>query len=436
MNGIAMLFHHIQFPKTAAIPNSKEMAAEGNQSLFQSLLGKADAGNQLFQQKNNNSSPILPNDAQVLLSDPEGEDRTGLELHSLEGLEAELPIIWEDLKISSDGLESLLQNAPNPGKTMNHPVLDGLMNLQLTDVDSGTINSIDTDIIQIRLAEIFIHVEKILYQISNQDDVLRASPKLLELLQQWNVLKKNRTNIETVPEKNALQKEDTGEQRIWRDLLQAFERRMQVSGNQPYRSEAKVTSSDISKWLTKAMEKHGLNEKPTGPRIFNHLNTPLPQLEQYVIHINQSLTDKHADRPELIEQFQKVMRTSSFRYTPSGLNQLSITLRPDNLGEMMVRFTQINGELAVKIMVTTQAAKEMLETNMNQLRNMFLPHQVIVEKQDAAVQSNEFVQKEQNDEQLHDQEQNHSQNPNKEEHKQSEEDFETQFHEILLNEKV
>ncbi|WP_337020412.1 flagellar hook-length control protein FliK, partial [Oceanobacillus massiliensis] len=119
------------------------------------------------------------------------------------------------------------------------------------------------------------------------------------------------------------------------------------------------------------------------------LQTALPtsKLEQYAIYINQSQTNPNQspDR-QLIEQFQKIMNTSKFSAMPNGTNLLSIALRPNNLGEMMVRFTQINGEMTVRILVSSSAAKEMLESNVHQLKNMFSPHQVVVEKQDLTIQ--------------------------------------------------
>jgi flagellar hook-length control protein FliK len=109
-------------------------------------------------------------------------------------------------------------------------------------------------------------------------------------------------------------------------------------------------------------------------------------------------------------------------------------LRPDNLGEMMVRFTQINGEMTVKILVTSQAAKEMLESNIHQLKNMFSPHQVAIEKQEAIIQS-ASAQKEQDSEQLKDQaeQQSESNQSNQQESQSNENSFERQFEELLMN---
>ncbi|OZU90317.1 hypothetical protein CIL03_04000 [Virgibacillus indicus] len=434
MNGVAMLLQQVPSSKTGVPSNSKGAVSEGNPALFQSLLGEADAGNQATNVTA--KANLLPEDIQKVLSQVIDKDGTDLNLNTLYDVEARLPILFDSLKVGSDGLESLLQDVSIAGAAQNSPVFESLMNTDLLSVNFKNNNTLDLSDVQKQLAEIFKQAEMILSQIGNQKDAAKASPKLLGLLQQWTALMKNTNNTELTSVNQGLPKEGTSEQNIWRDLLQAFQRRNKIAGHQQYRNEANVTSTDISKWLVKATETYGHTEKLAGQQLTSNVNMPLSRLEQYVIHMNQTQANTNAAGQELIEQFQKVMKSSRFQALPNGINQLSIALRPDNLGEMMVRFTQINGEMAVKIMVTSQAAKEMLESNMHQLRNMFSPHQVVVEKQEVNVQVGQDVLKEQKDDQLAEHEQNESQHSNKDDHQNSEGNFETQFHEMLMNEKV
>ena len=159
---------------------------------------------------------------------------------------------------------------------------------------------------------------------------------------------------------------------------------------------------------------------------------PLSKVEQYVIYMNQNETTQSVDK-QLIDQFQQVMRTSRFLSMNNGVNQLSIALRPDNLGEMMVRFTEVNGEMTLKIIVSSQATRQMLEANIHQLKNMFSPHQVVIEEREAVIEN---VQTKQEEQPLDEQEEEHSHESNQGESQNFDEDFETQFHEILMNEKV
>ncbi|QHS22250.1 flagellar hook-length control protein FliK [Virgibacillus sp. MSP4-1] len=109
---------------------------------------------------------------------------------------------------------------------------------------------------------------------------------------------------------------------------------------------------------------------------------PMSKVEQFTIYLqrnggNQAATNNSHD---FMEQFQKIIKSSRFIQN-EGSAQMTLKLKPAHLGDMIVKFTQINGEMAVRIAVSSQAAKEMLESNINQLRHMFQPHQVVIDKQ-------------------------------------------------------
>src|SRR5690606_10263975 len=105
-------------------------------------------------------------------------------------------------------------------------------------------------------------------------------------------------------------------------------------------------------------------------------------------------------------------------------------------GEMRIRLVQMNGEMTVKFIVSSQAVKDLLETNMNQLRNMFLPHQVTIEKQELSSQSGAFMQRQENDNHWQDEHREQDNQQNNEDNTSSNEDSEITFSELLMNLKV
>ncbi|SET41732.1 hook-length control protein FliK [Salinibacillus kushneri] len=107
---------------------------------------------------------------------------------------------------------------------------------------------------------------------------------------------------------------------------------------------------------------------------------PMSKIEQYTIYLQRGEGNPSSNNSDVMEQIQKILKSSRFIQN-EGSTQLTIKLKPAHLGDMVVKFTQTNGEMAVRIAVSSQAAKDMLESNMNQLRHMFHPHQVIVDKQ-------------------------------------------------------
>ncbi|MFD1850379.1 flagellar hook-length control protein FliK [Oceanobacillus bengalensis] len=242
-----------------------------------------------------------------------------------------------------------------------------------------------------RFNEIFRQVEEVISQIKIEENIKSVSPKLEELLNKWTDVAEN---SET---------------------------------DHPF---------ELKKWIEKSIENQlKINTVSTTNPSSGNIH-PISQLEQYAIHINQSNSTLAVDQ-EFMERFEGIVKNSQFLTKPFAMNQLSIRLNPTNLGDMVVRFTQMNGEMAVKIIVTTQAAKEMLEGNIGQLKHMFAPQQVVIEKQDGNIVFNQETQKNNQDQQSqkHDNEEQSDQSDGQS-RQSTESEFRSYFQELLVNEKV
>src|SRR5699024_4596080 len=224
----------------------------------------------------------------------------------------------------------------------------------------------------------------------------------------------------------------TKETALWKELVQVYQKRKSLAST--YRTDASVQSKDVSKWLSNAIEGQTATAKVVNPTSVSFTSLPMSKIEQYVIHLNHTQSGSSVEQ-QIIDKFQKIMQTSKFLSQPNGRMQLSLSLRPENLGDMMVRFVQIDGEMAVKITVSSQAAKEILEKNSHQLRNVFSPHQVVIERQELNLQSaNELQQNHHEEEESGEQQEEQHQNQDDDQHEN--EDFEMFLQEILMNEKV
>ncbi|MGM8364135.1 flagellar hook-length control protein FliK [Virgibacillus sp. W0181] len=272
---------------------------------------------------------------------------------------------------------------------------------------------------------------------TNNDNLLKLSPKILQVLHQWTVLEKKLTTEQMGILQQTLDK-DSNEQTIFKEILHAFKNRNELAAKQHYRANAQVTSTDVAKWL------HALT---TNKMVSNHpqvipatipydQSMPMSTVEQLVIHVHKGEGAVPAEQ-QLLKQFQQAIRSSQFLSLNNGTTHLSFSLRPQNLGEMVVRLTQMNGEMAVKIIVTSQVAKEMMESNIHQLKNMFAPHQVVIEKEDLVNGSRQDILKEAHDEQTKEQEKERSESdPSEDNEDQANKDFKTEFLEQIMNEKV
>lgn len=235
-----------------------------------------------------------------------------------------------------------------------------------------------------KIANLWKQVEQVVAQVASGKFDQESTVKVLKLLEQWTALEKS------VPQEtaNLLQdKKGTTEGQLWSRLLGTYQKRTEGQMQTKYKSNAMVTTTDVSKWVKNAVTSLSTEAKTTAST--SNAETlatgqQISKLEQFIVHVKQSTqTDQKSTSDNLMEEFQKVIKSSKFMTGPNGSNQLLLKLKPNHLGDISVRLTQVNGEMMVKITATTQAAKDALETNIQQLRHMFSPNQVVIEKQDA-----------------------------------------------------
>ncbi|KHE73294.1 flagellar hook-length control protein FliK [Halobacillus sp. BBL2006] len=266
----------------------------------------------------------------------------------------------------------------------------------------------------------------------NQKQVIEVK----DLLQQFTrLLKQNPLNSTEQWRSVVSQVTNDGterQQKVFQSLLQSFNRRVNVP--ETYQQQSPVSGKEVVKWLTQAIEATGkdqLSEKQAqGGSIPAQTMT---KVEQYVLHINQNQS-QNTMQNKWMEEFERVLYSSKLFFNKAGNMELQLKLRPANLGEMTVKLAELNGEMAVKIIVSTQASKEMLESNLAQLRHMFTPQQVVIEKNENLAAQQQFFQESESKDPGYDGEQEQHARERDDQPDDHEEDL--SFHEILLNEKV
>lgn len=306
--------------------------------------------------------------------------------------------------------EGLPQNFPN-NITVNRPV--------------------DFPELESEVNELFAKIEQQLMQVKTQEDAVKAAPKVLEYLMAWQQLSGkagNHTELMPLVIRGGNQQTPV----MWQDLVKLYQQKMNFHTKSVYALESKVTNTDIVRWLSNTLNMTVHQEQPIATPQAQTVQMPISQVEQMVIQLPQNSDNNQAGKA-LLEQFNRFIDTKSLA-SQQLKGQLAITLKPANLGEMLVRFTQVDGEMLVKIMVTTKAAKEMLEANSQQLRHMFAPHQVVIERNDPNVQQAQAAYKEEG--QAEKQEQDDQSSSGNQQEKDDNETFASLFDELILNEKV
>lgn len=97
----------------------------------------------------------------------------------------------------------------------------------------------------------------------------------------------------------------------------------------------------------------------------------------------------------LLKELQNIFKRANFGQT-GGTNRISIKLYPEHLGQLRIELLQTNGILTARILASNALGKEMLESQLHQLRQAFLQQNVQVERIDISQMLTETPQHEKN----------------------------------------
>lgn len=292
-----------------------------------------------------------------------------------------------------------------------------------------TFTAIDEIQIQQQMSDIISQFQHLVESVEEPEKFIHIAPKVIELLKKW-------TNLESVHKTDfTLVEQEPKLNGIWQELVQRYSVRNGMYANAQYALDAGVTARDVSKWMQALYvnEQQVMNE-PVIPVANAQTQTmPMSKVEQYIIHLNHQNTKETVEQ-QLINRFNQVMKASRFLTFKNGVSQLTFSIRPEHLGEMTVRLMKVDGDMLVKIIVNSQATRQMLETNIHQLKNTFAPHQVVIEEVDSREQ---VVQKEQPDHEQAFKEEQEKSNASEHQQQNNQEDEDAiDFQEVLMNVKV
>jgi len=279
-----------------------------------------------------------------------------------------------------------------------------------------------------QMQDVYQKAEQVFTNITDNQKLPKVSSEMLQLLKQWTSMEKQLPGAQSTAVRNP---KDSAFDSIWKGLVTAFKNQEQFVTRMPYNVETEVTVTDVSRWLGNVWN---TSVEKRVPQSGIPAAMPMSRLEQYMIHLQQNQSPQLTQQ-SFNQQIESIIQSSRFLTQPTGQNVLSITLNPSNLGEMLVRMTEVDGEMLVKIIVTTPKAKEMLESNMQQLRHMFSPHQVQIERHEGQLNMAQTTEDKENlsEEEREEQQEQPEQEQNSE---QPEREFSDYFRNTLLNEEV
>ena len=160
----------------------------------------------------------------------------------------------------------------------------------------------------------------------------------------------------------------------------------------------------------------------------------MTKLEQYVL--TASKNGQAVDSEQFVKSFENILSKANFSKT-NGVQKLLIRLNPENLGSLRIELVQKDGAMVAKILATTAHAKELLDRQVQGLKQAFTNQNIQVEKIEISQQistfnSERFAPRDQGQHEQQQQQQTEQEIVNDDE----ETDFVNRFEEALLNLKV
>lgn len=159
----------------------------------------------------------------------------------------------------------------------------------------------------------------------------------------------------------------------------------------------------------------------------------MTKLEQYVL--TASKNGQTVDVEQFVKSFENILSKAHFS-NANGTQKLLIRLNPEHLGSLRIELIQKDGAITAKILATTAQAKDLLNRQVQGLKQAFTNQNIQVEKIEISQQIStfnveRFVSRDQGQsEQRQRQSQHHEQND------EEENDFTDRFTEALLNVEV
>lgn len=171
----------------------------------------------------------------------------------------------------------------------------------------------------------------------------------------------------------------------------------------------------------------------------NEVNSaPLSKVQQFTLFVEQ--TGKQQQLPnqqQFIRQFQNILARSSF-LTSGGQQKLLINLYPEHLGSLRIELLQSEAGMIARIMASTSQAKELVESQLTNLKQTFLAQNISVEKIEVSTQLQYQAEKnlQRESEQQRDQHSGRQQKQQNEQEPSEEQSFTAALLDELVNFKV
>lgn len=363
--------------KPQGLPKVKQPV--GFATIIQNILTEKKKGS------NNNTTSLVLN-----LSKTMNKGSTQIKPMTKDNQQAKLnkgPTLDENMALLLSQITSLLQNILN-----QQPILPKGAGLEKGSNNVTVVNKLESVMADIT---------------SKPTEQLKAIKNLLA-----NILNDHNFNLNSLPnfekelnilmQKLATVMNDSSESQL------STKNNQQISAQQTNDNQEFPLTNESVSLLTKVKSKSQSNQLSINAG-------PMHRIEQLVVHNQQSQNDQgKTDPTDVIKQISTLLAKNAVIQDKSGNTQLHLKLHPDHLGELTITLTKDDsGGMVAKLQASTPAAKDLLQSQIGQLKQTFISHNLSVNRVEVYDQTQfSMGQNQQNQDQPSHQQQQQEPSPN------------------------
>ncbi|MBM7701869.1 flagellar hook-length control protein FliK [Metabacillus iocasae] len=193
------------------------------------------------------------------------------------------------------------------------------------------------------------------------------------------------------------------------------------------------TRSEIPKGQQVALHLHSFSNRQEieAP---SFVNGEMAKTQQLVLHLNQTSNETELDSAQLMKQMQRLLSKASFIQNDQQ-SRLLIKLFPEHLGSLQIELIKQGNQFTARMVASTAQAKELLDGQIQALKQAFVNQQIQIDKIDIQQQPHLFERAMINDgkgQRENEKQPSHQQEPEEAEVKE-EAEFKDALADVLIN---
>lgn len=167
-----------------------------------------------------------------------------------------------------------------------------------------------------------------------------------------------------------------------KQALQHFTAQLASSQQQPTQTTTQSTFAQVVQQVVTEVSKE--QTKSTETNEPTPVATTTTTTQQNVRTVNVVLpTERSAQSEALMKEIQNQLNRAQISNN-NGVIKMTMRLFPENLGQIRIEIMQQDGVLQARILATTPAGKELLDSNLNQLKSTLVAQNIQMDRVDIA----------------------------------------------------